>query len=199
MSDKSELWGDWAAYFEDMKAGQTESDREDDLPDEPITVLEPGRELSEIEVRGLKGSPGSLIKRLIEHHWDIRVGHSVAQVPATLFVDSTESHNRGDVRYAAYVADIYEVLATKRANGGLLALHCHWKGKDGGSPSLTGARTYDPILGLEWRPRAASSRPQLDWEAKEGVAPPMGFTPWLKIVAPTKAELKKKHEAKEAA
>lgn len=191
----------WEAYFAKYSVGRAvvKAD-EDEAPEAvPIVVLEAGRELTEIEMRALKGTLGGMIKRLAGHAWEIRVGRSVAQNPAVLYATNSGDHNKGDVRYAAYVAEVFEVFAVKRADGGVLAAHSSWTAKGAESAKLTGARTYDPILGHEWRPRTSSSRPQLDWEKDEGVTPPMGLNQWFAIVAPTPAEIKKRQATKEAA
>ncbi|MFT4258027.1 hypothetical protein [Microbacterium sp.] len=194
MSDKSALWGDWAAYHKALNDEHAEPVRE---PDEPIRVIQPGRELDGTEKAALKGTLGSLFKRLNGRGWTVRVGYSRAWNPAVRYENDGDDYSKGDVRYAAFEADCWEVFAHKSAAGATVGLHATWAQKDGKPLSFLGARTLDPYLGEEWRPTASKPRKQRDWEAEEGVPAPMSFTEWLKLVAPTEAELKKRK--KEAA
>lgn len=182
-------------YFERLKV-ERDSRAESALESDPIVIIEPGRELTEFERRALKGTIAALDKRLTAQQWTVRIFRAVARMPAVLFQsDSDEGaksqHQRGDVRYPAHDLETWILFARAAAT----ALHATWERKDGGTFKFTGAETFDPILGREWRPRASSSRPPLEWEKEQGIHPPLGLNQWLDLVAPKSVSKTKKEAA----
>lgn len=164
--------------------------------EEPIEILTPGYEMDAAERQAVKGTAGSLNKRLTGQGWAVRMFRAVARIPAVLFVSDSEEgdvspHRKGDVRYAAHDLETLILFAQKSAGGSSMAVHATWERKDGGSYKFAGSTTFDPVLGREWRPRASTPRPQLDWEKEEGVHPPMGLNQWLQLVAPKPVPKKK--------
>lgn len=203
LSPEGTHWDDYFAKYGIGRAAKLAEEPEEEASAEPV-ILRTGRVLSDQALQHLKGAPSALIKRLRPHGWEIRVGWARCFIPAVRFAanskeGSASEHNKGDVRFPAHRLETFVVSARKTAGDAAMALEATWTRKEGLAFTFQGARTRDPILGSEWRPRAASQRPPLDWEQAEGIAPPLGLSQWLAIVAPTPAELKKRQTLKEAA
>lgn len=186
----NEFWAQYDAIRAERRAAQAATE----LEQEPIIVLEPGRELDAAEIAQLKGALGSVIRRVLARDWRVRVGVSVAQMPAVLYETDGEGHNAGEVRYQPYVSTIYEVLAGLNWKGRVVGFHATWARKNDGSVSFQGARTTDLLYGEVWRPTASKPRKPRDWEVKEAVDPPMAFNAWVKQFAATDAEIRKKQK-----
>lgn len=192
----------WDVYFDRMRAERAAAEATEEEVDMTPVILRSGRVLSDRALQHLKGAPGALVKRLRSQGWDVRVGWARCFMPAVLYAANSKEggaseYNKGDVRYPAHRLETFIVSGRKLAEANSMAIEATWTRKEGLTFSFQGARTRDPILGEEWRPRAASPRPQLDWEKAEGVTPPMGLSQWLAIVAPTAAELKKRQQAQQ--
>ena len=167
-------------------------------------ILRTGRTLTDRALAHLKGAPSAVIKRLIGCGWEVRVGWAKCFIPAVRYAAASKEgaateYSKGDVRYASHELETFIVSARKVAPVGRMALEATWTRKNGASFTFEGARTNDPILGEEWRPKASSPRPAYEWEIEEGIEPPVGFNTWLKMVAPTAAETKKRKAEKETA
>lgn len=193
---------DWVAYFRRYDAERAAANAPEAETDATPVILRTGRVLSEQALQHLKGAPAALVKRLRARGWEVRVGWARCFIPAVLYASNSKEggaseYNKGDVRYPAHRLETFIVSGRKLADENSMAVEATWTRKEGLTFAFQGARTRDPILGAEWRPRASSPRPQLDWEKEEGVSPPMGLNQWLAIVAPTAAEVKKRQQAQQ--
>ncbi|WP_156496010.1 hypothetical protein [Microbacterium sp. T32] len=180
------------AYRAEKKA-QKEAKERDKAADATTTieVVEFAHELE--DPAAASGAVGTLARRLLGHHWEVEISRSVVHIPAVLYAaDSDEGdedpHLAGDIRYEEHDLETIVIQAAKRAGGQMLALQGTWerKHREGKKPTsdFKGARTYDPILGQEWRTTQKTPRKPRDWEASEGVSGPLGLTQWLDLVAP---------------
>ena len=188
----------WREYFSTMRADRAE---EPEL-EEGGVVLEIVEPPHAIDFKASTGTAAALAKRLDKQGWSVEVRRSSALVSATVFLhDSPEgtppekAHQRGDERYAEHVQELTVLVATKAGDDGTvgLALEASWWAKGG----FSGARTSDPLLGLEIRRGFTKGRKRNDIEIEEGIAAPLGFREWLDIVAPTPQTKKKAAEKAE--
>lgn len=184
----------WLQHHRDIKASAknvtSDESTENHTPDEDeIEILIPGYDLSDEERAALsaRSAPAQLAKRLTLAGWSVRVTRSLARVPAVLYrSDSVESdaveHRAGDVRFPEHELETLVVIGEKRYPDGRpgFVVEACWTSKDG----FKGAHTYDPALGLEWRPKATISRDRNEIEVEDGVAPPLGLKQWLDMTAP---------------
>lgn len=197
-------WEDYFRAYNDQQAADKRAKAgvpdEDAEPAPESVVLAPGALATDLAA--LPGKPGTLARRLVAAGWEVRVGVSSTWQPPTLYAtgseeDAEEQYNAGDVRFEEHLLDFFEVMAVKRGGGDLMAFHGTWVRKSPTAPrkpggmSFKGAKTYDPILGYEWRPTA--TKPRKLYFAELGVYDegPLGFDQWLDIVCP-KPEPKKR-------
>lgn len=179
---------DWAAYFrtrgEQRRAAErAKADAEVVAAEAPV-VLEPASEVDPFVTESR--TINAYAKRLHDAGWDVSVRHSAAQWPATLLANDSKDGERkaGDVKDPPHRLDILTLVAVKRAEGTAMGLEATYERKEGRSYTFAGARTQDPILGREWRSTVTKPREQREWEAAEGIEPPMGLEEWLWIVCP---------------
>jgi hypothetical protein len=193
------------AYFDRLKQERdAASAPEVQYEQARVGVTRPGRLLGPEAIKRLpsRSTVAQIVKRLHAASWDVRVAWSKAYVTSVRYVDDSaedaaEPHQKGDVRYPGHFLETLVLLAAKKVEGGSMAMSASFTKKGAGSWSFEGAETYDPWLERVWRSSQTKPRPQRDWEKADDVPAPIGLTEWLKIVAPTAAELKKKQREKE--
>lgn len=183
----------WAFYNQKKAEERAAREAAEQVEQEPIQILEPGRELDASEP--VTGTIGVMRKRLSEQGWTVRVFRSVARMPAVPYLSDGENHSRGDERYPAHDLETWILFAQKSAGGHSVAVRASWERKVGGSFTFTGATTYDPLAGREWRSTQLKPRKQTEIEKKEDLPPPIGLSQWLEMFAPRTATKKKKEAA----
>ena len=181
----------WNEYFRAAKAvGQ--STEEDEEPEPEVEVLEAGHDVDPAALSA-RSKPAQVAKRLIARGWEVRARQSRVRVPAVLYKSDGDDHQKGDVRYPEFDLETTCLLGVKRAAGKMLAVEATWTSKEG----FVMAKTYDPFLGLEYRVGYTKGRKPNSIEVEEGMTAPIGLEQWLRMMAPTEAERKKRE--KEAA
>jgi len=183
------------------RSSNTDDDEDDDAAESAsanarvLEIIEFAHELDN-PAKDAPGATGTLARRLIGHGWEVEISRSLCRMSAVLFVtDSKEGakkpHLAGDVRFDEHNLETFVIQAVKRAGGQMLALQASWELKHyvvvdkKSSSKFTGAHTYDPILGREWRTTQKGPREPREWEQQEGIENgPLGLSEWLDIVAP---------------
>lgn len=172
-----------------MQAADRARREKEALPDEPIKILQPSKPLPD-PLRA-PGAAGLLAKRLAGGGWEVSASQSRSAVPATLYASDSEEgakmpYRKGDVRFAAHELESVTVIGTKRDASGKIRMvvDAHWTRKVGGNFTFQGAKTFDPVLGLQWRPTVKTERKPREWEIEEGVTPPWGLNQWISVVCP---------------
>ena len=189
----------WNEYFRTLKADLRASNEPDEDEDGENEVVERGYDITPQEA----GSAAkALAKRLSDQGWQVRVRVSVVRVPKTVYKSNSKEgaakeYQKGDEKAPAHRLETFCLLGVKYAPSGDvgLAIDATWTRKEGGSMSFQGAKTFDVILGHEWRTTIRNARDYRDWEIEEGVTPTEGLDWWLNIVAPkpeTAAQKKKR-------
>jgi hypothetical protein len=177
----------WSEFFKRVKAPAEPVEAEPVEP-EKIAILEPAHEVP-LAALSARSTPAQVAKRLIGQGWEVRVSQSRVAVPAVLYVADGDDYSAGDVRYEAHELATTVLVGVKRGDDGRvgLALDATWTSKDG----FAGAKTYDPILGREWRSGYRAPRKPNEIELEDGIQPPASLEQWLNMVAPKPVRKKK--------
>lgn len=157
--------------------------------DEPVTVLEPSH-----RVQPPRGAIATLAKRLEARGWAVTVTRSVASNPAVRYVTDSDGHQKGEVRYPPFIQETFVLIGEIHNGPAALVVEAVWVKKGDESLKFKEARTFDPVLGFEWRPKLRSSRKRSQIEIDEGIQPPIGLEQWLSIVAPKVGQVKEEDE-----
>ena len=180
---------DWAQYFRDLrKPPPDDAVEEDPTP----KVISPNVEvpLADLQARSTASIVG---RRLDTQGWSVTAQEAILRVPAVLFKEDSDSHRAGDVRFPEHDVNRIVLIGTRSSAEGriLLVMQASWESKKG----FCGAKTFDPVLGVEWRSGYRTPRQPNEIELEDGREPPASLEQWLDIFAPTAASRKRKEKA----